>query len=145
MRIAVLRACRVVALVLVAALVLLLAVATAYGYRHRDRLFPVSDSIVVYGRETCGITQRVRDGLAARDIPYVFADVDVRIIDDEMWFKLGPQFREPRITFPIVHVNGQLLLTPTAEQVVAQWQIRRDDTGRDYATLLRGAKPVPHY
>lgn len=140
------RLLRVAALSLAAVLVLLLAAATTYGYQHRDRLFPRSDSIVVYGRETCAITRRVRDGLATRGIPYVFADVDVPAIDDEMWFKLGPDFREPSITFPVVHVGGGVLLTPSAEQVAAQWQAARTDAEtRDYATFLRGARPVPHY
>ena len=143
---ALIRLLRVAALSLAAVLVLLLVAATTYGYQYRDRLFPRSDSIVVYGRETCAITQRVRDGLATRGIPYVFADVDVPAIDDEMWFKLGPDFREPTITFPVVHVGGRMLLTPTVEQVAAQWQAGRADAAtRDYATLLRGAHPVPHY
>ena len=143
---ALIRLLRVAALSLAAVLVLLLVAATTYGYQYRDRLFPRSDSIVVYGRETCAITQRVRDGLATRGIPYVFADVDVPAIDDEMWFKLGPDFREPTITFPVVHVGGRMLLTPTTDQVAAQWQAGRTDAAtRDYATLLRGAHPVPHY
>ena len=146
MRLALIRLLRIAALSLAAVLVLLLAAATTYGYQHRDRLFPRADVIVVYGRETCGITRRVRDGLASRGIPYVFADVDVPAIDDEMWFKLGPAFREPTITFPVVHVGGRILLTPSAEQVAAQWQAARTDAEtRDYATFLRGARPVPHY
>jgi hypothetical protein len=145
-RLALIRLLRIAALSLAAVLVLLLAAATTYGYLHRDHLFPRADVIVVYGRETCGITRRVRDGLASRGIPYVFADVDVPAIDDEMWFKLGPAFREPTITFPVVHVGGRILLTPSAEQVATRWQaVRTDAATRDYATFLRGARPVPHY
>lgn len=136
--------------------VVLLAIALAaltavgYTYGNRDRLFPAGDTVVIYGRHECGITRLVRQGLEAQGIPYLFADADIPAIDDELWYKLGPRFKPQRITFPVVHVAGRLLLTPTADQVQQALAEHRAAAGpgasaRDYSTLLHGADPAPHY
>ena len=69
-----------------------------YCYVNRDRLFPERGTVVVYGRETCGITKMVRAGLKAKGISYHFADADVKAIHDELRYKLGPKFKEPTYT-----------------------------------------------
>ncbi|MFZ6771852.1 glutaredoxin family protein [Undibacterium sp. SXout7W] len=129
-------------------LTILVAVPTlfsAYCYVNRDRIFPARGSIVVYGRESCGITRMVRNDLAEMGIPYVFADVNVSAIHDELRYKLGPNFNEPTYTYPVVHVGGKILLTPTAEQIQRELSVKQERTARDYSTFLNGADPVPHY
>lgn len=128
-----------------AALVLIPSLLALHCFIHRDRIFPYTDTVIVYGRETCGITRMVRAGLSAQGIPYTFANIDVQAIDDELWHKLGPRFKETRITLPIVHVAGEMLLTPTAQQVQEARARSPSPSTRDYRTFLKGADPVPHY
>lgn len=135
----------IVRTVLLTLIVVIPALFSAYCYVHRDRIFPERGTIVLYGRETCGITRMVRDGLSAKGIPYLFADVNIAAINDELRYKLGPKFNEPRYTYPVVHVGGKILLTPTADQVIKVLSAEQAAKERDYATFLQGADPVPHY
>lgn len=121
------------------------AVVGGYGFVHRDRLFPEHHTVVVYGRESCSITRSVREGLHERNIPYLFADIDIPAIDDELRYKLGPRFKEPTYTLPVVHVAGQVLLTPSAERIAQALARVPPASPRDYSTFLNGADPVPHY
>jgi glutaredoxin len=136
---------RIVSATLLTLVVLIPTLFTAYGVVHCDRLFPPHNAVVVYGRETCGFTKMVRAGLEARHIPYTFADIDVKAIKDEMNYKLGPRFKEPTFTLPLVHVGGKLLLTPTADQVQQEVARAGSHVERDYTTFLNGADPAPHY
>jgi hypothetical protein len=135
----------IISATLVAVVVLVPLLFGAYAFTHRDRLFPPMNTVVVYGRETCGITKMVRSGLDARHITYVFADIDVSAIKDELNYKLGPHFKEPRYTLPVVHVGGALLLTPTADQVQNALIKVGGNATRDYSTFLDGSNPAPHY
>lgn len=130
---------------LVALVVIVLLLFGGYCFANRDRLFPPMNSVVVYGRETCGITKQVRSGLEAKHIPYLFADIDVSAIKDELNYKLGPNFKEPSYTLPVVHVGGALLLTPTADQVQQELIAAGGKADRDYSTFFNGSNPVPHY
>lgn len=116
-----------------------------YCFANRDPLFPPMNSVVVYGRESCGITRMVRAGLDAKHISYVFADIDIKAINDELNYKLGPNFKEPRYTLPVVHVGGALMLTPTADQIQQELVAAGGKSSRDYSTFLNGSDPAPHY
>ena len=135
----------VIRAVLLAVLVAVPTLFSLYCYINRDRIFPERGTIVVYGRESCGITQMVRNDLAKKGIPYVFADVNISAINDELRYKLGPKFRERSYTYPVVHVSGKILLTPTADQVQSELASEQAPATRDYSTFLNGADPVPHY
>ena len=130
---------------LLALLAIIPSVAGLYCFVNRDRIFPDGKTVVVYGRETCGITQMVRAGLAKNGIPYIFANIDSRAIKDELRYKLGPKFEEPSYTLPVVHVAGKMLLTPTADQIQEELSHVRPSSTRDYSTFLHGADPAPHY
>lgn len=135
----------IVASTLMALVLVISAAFAAYGFAYRDRLFPYTNTVIVYGRESCGITKAVRQGLTSKGISYVFADVNVKAVDDELWYKLGTRFTEPTITFPIVHVAGRMLLTPSAEQVQDALASVPTPAQRDYSTFLNGADPPPRY
>lgn len=130
---------------LVALVVLIPSLFGIYCFVNRDRLFPPINSVVVYGRENCGITRMVRAGLEAKKVRYVFADINVKAIKDELNYKLGPNFKEPSYTLPVVHVGGMLMLTPTADQIQQELVAAGSSSGRDYSTFLNGANPAPHY
>ena len=145
------RRLRVIASAVVLSIAGLLALgASTYSYVNRDRLFPFQDTIVVYGTEACSITQRVRSELAARHIDYVFADADVPAISDELWAKIGRSRVPQWITFPVVHVAGRMLHTPSPDEIVAARDAYLRGLGsaapaRDYATFLHGGELVQPY
>ena len=140
-----LRIRKIVSATLLTVLAIIIALFSLYCYVNRDRLFPERGTVVVYGRETCGITKMVRAGLTAKGISYHFADTDVKAIHDELRYKLGPKFKEPTYTYPVVHVAGRILLTPTVDRIQQELSGERSKTVRDYSTLLNGAEPVPEY
>ena len=140
-----LRIRKIVSATLLTVLAIIIALFSLYCYVNRDRLFPERGTVVVYGRETCGITKMVRAGLTAKGISYLFADADVKAIHDELRYKLGPKFKEPTYTYPVVHVAGRILLTPTVDRIQQELSGERSKTVRDYSTLLNGAEPVPEY
>lgn len=125
--------------------VLIPTVFSMYCFAYRDRIFPAMNTVVVYGRETCGITRMVRNGLEAKQIPYIFADINIGAVNDELRYKLGPRFKERSYTLPVVHVRGKLLLTPTADQVEQELVSAAGQDSRDYSTFLNGSDPAPHY
>jgi glutaredoxin len=128
-----------------ALLVIILSVVGLYCFVNRDRIFPGQNTVVVYGRETCGITKMVRASLTEKGIPYIFANIDIEAINDELRYKLGPKFKEPSYTLPVVHVAGKMLLTPSADHVQEELSQVPLSSTRDYSTFLNGADPVPHY
>jgi glutaredoxin len=130
---------------LLSLLVIITSVAGLYCFDNRDRIFPEKNTVVVYGREACAITKMVRAGLTEKGIPYIFANIDIGAINDELRYKLGPKFKEPSYTLPVVHVAGKLLLTPSADHIQEELSQAPPSSTRDYSTFLNGADPVPHY
>jgi hypothetical protein len=135
----------IISATLVAVVVLVPLLFGTYCIGNRDRLFPPMNTVVVYGRETCGTTKLVRADLEAKHITYLFADISISAIKDELNYKLGPNFKEPQYTLPVVHVGGALLLTPTADQIQQKLINVEGKTTRDYSTFLNGSNPAPHY
>jgi glutaredoxin len=130
---------------LLALLVIIPLVVGLYCFDNRDRIFPEKNTVVVYGRETCAITKMVRAGLTEKGIPYIFANIDIEAINDELRYKLGPKFNEPSYTLPVVHVAGKILLTPSADHIQEELSHVPPSSTRDYSTFLNGADPAPHY
>jgi hypothetical protein len=129
---------------LLALLVIIPSVVGLYCFVNRDRIFPEQNTVVVYGRETCAITKMVRAGLTEKGIPYIFANIDIEAINDELGYKLGPKFKEPSYPLPVVHVAGKILLTPSADHIQEELSHVPPSSNRDYSTFLNGADHVPH-
>ncbi|MCX5864005.1 MAG: hypothetical protein NTW42_02900 [Deltaproteobacteria bacterium] len=135
---------------LILILVFIISSVSTYSFINRDRLFPLKNKVIIYGREKCGITLEVRGELEKRNIEYIFANVDIPLIDSEMWYKLGPRFEKKTVIFPVVHIAEKMLLTPTADQIEKE-KIQYEEVtdkinlDRDYTTFLNGANPPPHY
>jgi len=130
---------------LLSLLVIITSVAGLYCFDNRDRIFPEKNTVVVYGREACAVTKMIRAGLTGKGIPYIFANIDIGAINDELRYKLGPKFKEPSYTLPVVHVAGKILLTPSPDQIQEELSQVPPSSTRDYSTFLNGADPVPHY
>jgi hypothetical protein len=138
------RAKSIIVTTVVAMFVLIAVAFCSYCFANRDRIFPAKNTVVVYGRETSGITMAGRSQLDAQRVPYIFADINSQAIRDELRYKLGPKFTATSYTLPVVHVAGRLLLTSSADEIVRELSIAGDQVSRDYSTFLNGSDPPPH-
>ncbi len=79
-----------------------------------------SPYVMVYGRNACGITQRMLADLGRAGIPYTYKIVDDPAVKQE----LHPRMKAARLNsrkygLPVVDVNGEMMMRPKSE-VVAQ-------------------------
>lgn len=102
--------------------VFFIAMISTYLLIHRERIFPDENTVVVYGRDSCGFTQSMRTFLERRNISYIYANIDNPIIDREMWFHLhqiaASDLSPGYAHFPVVRVNGETLEQPHEEVVL---------------------------
>ncbi len=120
-------------------LLLLVAVISAvfFGWNKIPSLFfpglePLKDTpyVTVYGRDACGITQRLLADLGQSGIPY-----DYKIVDDPAVKKeLHPRMKQAglnsrRYGLPVVDVNAEMMMRPKAE-VVAKKYAQAQPVGR---------------
>lgn len=82
----------------------------------------VGDDIIVYGSATCGFTQSMRGALDEHGFDYVFYDVNQNPEkSQEMFEKVRAAYpNTSQIGFPVVDVNGVVLIRPTIEEVEAE-------------------------
>ncbi|MFA5941638.1 MAG: glutaredoxin domain-containing protein [Sinimarinibacterium sp.] len=115
-----------------AGLVLALALAVAsYVVAHRDRIFPEPGTVVVYGRDSCGITTYMRTTLAERNVPFTYVNVDDGFLEDQemlhaVTYVTHPDSDPSYVHFPVVRVAGQLLERPSSNDVLRLYQTARD-------------------
>lgn len=79
--------------------------------------------IVVYGRDSCGWTQKFIKALDARGVEYVFESVDSREVCDE----LHPRMEEAgldtrRYNLPVIDVNAHMLIRPELDAVLEVYE-----------------------
>lgn len=75
--------------------------------------------VVVYGRDTCGYTTRMRDALRGAGIPFDYRIVDQPDVADRLHMRMnqaGLQTR--RYGLPVVEVSGQMWERPDAVEVM---------------------------
>lgn len=78
--------------------------------------------IIVYGRRGCSLTQNMLAALDAERLPYTFKSVDTPAARDEMWAWIHSwQPRTNRVTYPVMDVNGRLLIHPPFETVLERY------------------------
>ncbi len=83
---------------------------------------PLRDSpyVMVYGRDACGITKRMRADLTRAGIPYTYKIVDDPAVKQELHPKMKTaRLNTRRYGLPVVDVNGEMMMRPRSE-VVAQ-------------------------
>lgn len=90
-----------------------------------NRLYPARDSIVIYGRDTCGFTTAMRDQLTNQSIPFVYADIDKLFVSEEMWHHLQKVSDDGALHtahLPVVLINGHIFQRPEIELVLSELQ-----------------------
>lgn len=106
-------------------IVVILALAAVYFFKNNapENLAgfdtPTLPYVIVYGRDTCGITQKMRKALRAEGIDHHYVNIDHSDSANQLHAKmefLGISTR--RYNLPVVEVNTQLLVRPEPDKVV---------------------------
>ena len=89
------------------------AEADPFALSEDDLEYLRGQEILVYGRDTCGLTNGARQLLEEKDIPYRYYNVDNDArANQEMWTKIrATGHTEGRVTFPIVDVGGRVSIS----------------------------------
>ena len=80
--------------------------------------------VVVYGRDTCGWTQRYLEDIRDSGMVYVYKNVGDAGVGDE----LHPRMRQAGLDtgyylLPVIDVNASMLIRPEMETVLAKYNI----------------------
>lgn len=74
--------------------------------------------VVVYGRDSCGYTTRMREALRGAGIPFDYRIVDQRDVADRLHQRMNQAGLETRrYGLPVVEVTGQMWERPDAVDV----------------------------
>ncbi len=122
-------ACKNVLKVLLVLPVLVTVMTATYMVTHRDTVFAADDELVIYGRDRCAHTTRLREELEQSDIPFLYADIDKTFVEVEMWVKLGALTgKATRAQLPVVEINGLVMQRPSLEDTLEQYSAAATQT-----------------
>lgn len=78
--------------------------------------------VVVYGRNSCGVTSAMRKALTQQGVPFEYRIVDQPVVADELHAHMKQQgLSTRRYNLPVVEVNGELSIRPDAAAVVSDY------------------------
>jgi hypothetical protein len=111
---------------------ILIAVACAIAYTSWNKIVavasggpePLSEApyVAVYGRDTCGITQRMLADLGRSGVPYVYKRVDDRAVADELHERMQASGLDTsRYGLPVVDVNAEIDIRPSPGDVTSRY------------------------
>jgi glutaredoxin len=76
--------------------------------------------VVVYGRDSCGWTNRMRKSLAAQGIDFEYRQIDEKIVADNIHQRMGSAGIDTGYYFlPVVEVNGNIQARPELDWVLS--------------------------
>ncbi len=80
---------------------------------------PPPPQVIVYGRDTCGITTATRSALDDEKIRHIYKDVDVTQNGVEMWKKVyaASWYQGGSVGLPVVDVKGDVWERPSIEDI----------------------------
>lgn len=80
---------------------------------------PGSPYVIVYGRNSCGWTSRMREQLTSAGIAFDYRIVDDRRVADDLHAKMESLGIDTRhYNLPVMEVNGRMFVRPDLETVV---------------------------
>lgn len=79
--------------------------------------------VVVYGRDTCGITTRTLSALDRAGVPYEYKRVDAPAVRDELIPRMQAAGLDTRrYGLPVVDVNAEMIIRPKPDVVAAKYR-----------------------
>lgn len=91
----------------------------------RPEVTPLYESsyVAVYGRQTCGWTQQMRDRLQAAGVKYHYFSVDDTQAADQLHGRMQASGLSTRqYNLPVVDVSGKLSIRPEPENVIRDYR-----------------------
>lgn len=91
----------------------------------KDKIAPLESSsyIAVYGRDSCGWTQRTLKELARNGVNYRYFVVDEPRVADLLHSRMNASgISTRRYNLPVVDVNGSLMVRPDVEVAIQQYR-----------------------
>ena len=75
--------------------------------------------VIVYGRDSCGITTATKSALENESIAYVYKNVDITKNAIEMWDKVKATswYQGGSVKLPVVDVKGTVMERPSIEDI----------------------------
>lgn len=97
-----------------------------FGYQHfassgSAKVEPLYDPpyIVVYGKTTCGWTQKCLRELKAKNIDVIFENIDKPDVQGEIFPRIDAAgLDRRRLSIPIIDVNGHILIGYEPEKIL---------------------------
>jgi hypothetical protein len=112
-------------LILLILLVMGLAVYKGWEYMHKpDGVPPLSETpyVAVYGRDSCGYTQRMLKDLGDSGIVPKYFKVDDKRVADTLHERMRESgIATQRYNLPVVDVNGEIFVRPALKQVLDKY------------------------
>jgi glutaredoxin len=109
-------------------LILLIIIVAVYKgweyYGKQDSPAPLYDKpyVVVYGRDSCGWTQKMLKDLHASGIKYSYMIVDKREVADTLHARMTQSGLDTRrYNLPVVDVNGEIFIRPDVTVVITRY------------------------
>jgi hypothetical protein len=82
-----------------------------------------SPYVIVYGRERCGLTQRMRSDLQRSGVPFEFKSVDDPGVGDELHPRMEAAGLDTRrYGLPVVEVSGDMMIRPGHETIAQKYR-----------------------
>jgi glutaredoxin len=99
--------------------------------------------IMMYGSETCYYCKAMRKNLDSEKIPYTYYDVNKDSAKNrEMWAKVQTVGKFSSITFPIMDIDGKVLISPKFPEVKALLASNSGSAAADPAAVKPSGKPA---
>lgn len=81
-----------------------------------------SSYVVVYGRDSCGYTSKLRRYLTESGVPFQYRVVDQKPVADDLHERMNRAgISTRRYNLPVVDVSGELLIRPEPASVVRDY------------------------
>ncbi len=78
--------------------------------------------IVVYGRNTCGVTQKAMRGLKEAGIPFEYKNIDDKSVEDILHKRMDKSGLDIRwYNLPVVDVNNKLSIRPDIRSTIDEY------------------------
>lgn len=79
--------------------------------------------VVVYGRDSCGYTQKMREKLSRGGIAHQYKVIDKQVVADRIHERMRKAGMDTsRYLLPVVDVNGSIRTRPEPGRVIKQYQ-----------------------
>lgn len=109
---------------LIALIIIVLGYKAIQEWRQSKGPGPLLDTpyVIVYGRESCGYTQAMREQLAQARVPFKFQSVDDAAVADVLHARMQASGMDiSYYNLPVVDVSGRLSIRPDSVQVVQDY------------------------